>query len=122
MLIARMILSVVAGCAVGFVTILLGESICTLLTAGLAALLVAGIVGGLTSGLKGLNWLLAIIFGIAAFFLYGAWLGYLNENAGSTIGFLIPVFAPYVVAVFLFSLTRGEDRANNKEDPPSEPQ
>lgn len=109
MMIARIVLSIIAGSIVGFVAILLGESLGMLITAGLAAVLVAGIVVGVTSGLKGLNWLLAIIFGVATFFLYGALLGHLNENTDSEIGFLIPVFAPYVIAVFLYSLAKADD-------------
>ncbi len=109
MMIARIILSIVAGSIVGFVAILLGETLGMLITAGIAALLVAGIVSALASGLKGLNWLLAIIFGAATFFLYLALLGHLNENANSMIGFFIPVAAPYVLAVFFYSLAKADD-------------
>ena len=110
MMIVRIILSIIAGSIVGFAAmLLLGDSLFMLITAGLAALLVAGIVAMATSGLKGLNWLLAIISGVATFFLYGALLGHINENADSMIWPLIPVFAPYIIAVFLYSLAKADD-------------
>lgn len=115
MMIARVVLSLIAGSAVGFLVLLLGESLAMLITSGLAALLVAGVTYGLASRLKGLEWLLALVAGIATFFLYGALLGSQNENAGSMFGFLLPAFAPYVVAVFLYSLVKAREEETDNE-------
>lgn len=116
MLFARIILSVVAGSAIGLIAGVLSSSLATIISCGIAALIVAAIVYNISSGLKGLELLLALISGIATFFVYGTLLGYL-EYGESLIAYFVPFLAPYIAAVFIYSLPMASDSTNAKEEP-----
>ena len=108
-MLVRFVLSAVVGVAIGFVLMLAGESLFMLITAGLAGLLVGGLVYGIAGNRRGLGGLAGLAVGIVVTFFYAELLGYLNEEVESAIIAMSGFFAPYVVAVFLFSLAKGND-------------
>lgn len=99
--ILRLVLSVICGGLIGFIVMLLGESIGLLITSAAAALLISVIAYGLSIN-TGLQKLIAIITFIIGFFIYGSIFDSLNYGESEML-FFIFLFAPYMIITYLLT-------------------
>ena len=115
MVIVKWVLSAIIGVVVGFVILLINSAFCMLAASIIVGLLAAGIVYGILEN-SGIGKLAAVVSFLVTGILYLALLGYLDENIKSLFWGMIPFFAPYILAAYVFFAikdTNGQDKSDD---------
>ncbi len=110
----RFLLSVVIGVVAGFVLGLISDGLFYLGSFILVALFVGGIVYEIMP--RGLDLVIAVVVGIAAFFSMVYLHSYLEEFGKSLLLHSIILFAPYSLATWLFFEIKAAETNNSDSD------
>lgn len=115
--ILRLILSLFVGGVVGFVLMLISESIGMLLSCGIVALFFAAFVYRRVPIKKELKGLLAVAAAIVAFFVYFMLLNALNESInGSIFIFLVFLLGPFAAFTYSYTAPTSKSDSDAKKD------
>ena len=102
MILIKWILCTIVGGIIGFILMLINDSIFMLVSSGIVGLLVAAIVSAAAGDNSGMGKLISAVAFIVTFVLYLCLLGYLDVNAESMFFPMIFFFAPYVIITYAY--------------------